>query len=228
MRKLTVERNFLEDNCGVEHEIRHGIQFGDFDSRCFRLFLHERIAPTPKEKEVKVSIPYRQGLIDLSGIMGQRVYENREITYIFYRFGVAMDDAGVIQSAIENLLMREIETELYDSYEPAFYYRGKCREIFVDDDYPHNRLRIEMTFDLHPFKFRHELESELREAEVFDQFIFDIDTFQHSYTQDALVVDHSAGQSQQVVIHNNSKRNVRPIINSIAQRIVSSTFAGAP
>jgi len=160
---------------------KHYIEFGsfdgennNFDSRRFRLNLHERTATTPSEKEVTASIPYMQGVVDISNLIGNRVYENREITYTFYRFGVQKGSATAFQTTIENLLMQQFNQRLNDSYEPDFHYRGKCQEVVVIDDYEKNRLRVEITFDLYPFKIDNRMES----ADHFDPFNFDLDAFQ--------------------------------------------------
>ena len=43
-----------------------GFAFGDFDSRKAGLFLVERTAPTPEEKEITESVPYMQGVYNVS------------------------------------------------------------------------------------------------------------------------------------------------------------------
>ncbi|MCL2545591.1 MAG: hypothetical protein FWE06_00155 [Oscillospiraceae bacterium] len=148
----------VTNRLSAEKEITHGIRFGKFNSKEHKLFLHERVAPTPQEKEIKVSVPYQQGCVDMSHLLGHRVYENRTITYTFYRFGVAKNESGNMQSAITNLVMLNFDEPLHDSYESGFFYRGKCREVLVVDEYAHRRLRVEMTFELHPFKLRNDAE----------------------------------------------------------------------
>jgi len=148
-----------------------------FNSRRFGLYLHERIAPTPPESEVTARIPFRQGVVDMSNLLGNRIYNNREITFVFYRFGVQKNISSTardFQTTIENLLMREFDQRLDDSFEPDFHYVGKCKEVLVTDEYHRNRLRVEITFDLYPFKIDNHMES----ADLFDAFNFDIDAFQ--------------------------------------------------
>ena len=158
----------------LEQSPRHYIEFGHFDSRRFGLHLHERTGDTPSEKEVTTSIPYMQGVVDISNILGNRIYDNREITYTFYRFGASRrGTARDFQTTITNLLMREFDQQLDDSFEPDFFYRGKCQEVVVTDDYDRNRLRIEITMDLYPFKIARHTEGD----DLFDPFNFDIDAF---------------------------------------------------
>jgi phage-related protein len=115
-----------------------------------------------------------QGVVDLSHLLGHRVYENRDITYVFYRFGVPQNTARDVQSTIENLLMREFDQQLHDSFEPDFHYLGKCREVVVEDEFAFRRMRIQISFDLYPFKVDNFMES----ADLFDPFNFDLDAFQ--------------------------------------------------
>ena len=198
--------------------IQHGIEFGEFNSHFCNLLLHERIAPTPAEKEVVASIPYMQGVVDMSAALGHRVYENREITYVFYRFAVPQEDAGVIQSTITNLVMRGFDQRLDDSFDPLHHYYGKCREVLVEDDYPHQRFRVTMTFDLYPFKIRNDPES----TDDFDRFNFDLDVFHASRESDLLRVELAPvlaatpeeERKQTITLYNNGKRTVGPTITA--------------
>ena len=188
---------------------RHYIEFGLFDSRRFKLNLHQRVADTPSEKEITTSIPYMQGIVDMSNAIGNRIYENREITYTFYRFGVKQDTARDFQTTIENLLMGQFDTRLDDSYEPDFHYMGKCQSVVVTDDYQRNRLRIEVTFDLYPFKIDNHMES----ADLFDSFNFDLDAFQNGLA-------FQIGQTAQTIhLYNTSQLTLSPWIETQATGI---------
>ena len=61
-----------------------GIQFYDFNSVNEGLRLTNRSAPTPDEKEIVEDIPYMQGVLDFSMLLGERVFNNRTLTYSFY------------------------------------------------------------------------------------------------------------------------------------------------
>jgi len=189
----------------IEQSPRHYIEFGLFDSRRFGLNLHERQGNTPNEKEITTSIPYMQGVVDMSNLLGHRVYDNREITYTFYRFGVnRKGTARDFQTTITNLLMREFDQQLDDSFEPDFFYQGKCREVVVTDDYDRNRLRIEITFDLYPFKIAKHTEGD----DLFDPFNFDIDAF-HNGLRFAVT-----NQQRTIHLYNASQLVLRPEITT--------------
>jgi len=180
------------------------IIFGNFDSRRFRLNLHERVANMSKEKEVIADIPYHQGVIDVSNILGNRIYEQREITYSFYRFGVNRGLACDFQTTIENLLMSGFDDCLTDSYEPDFYYTGKCKDIEVIDDYDRKRLRIQITFDLYPFKIDKHWES----RDLFDPFNFDLDAFQNNLIFNRHF--NHEGHTENILLYNASMRTHKP------------------
>ena len=64
-------------------EINEYIQFMGFNSKNEKLYLMERNAPTPDEKEILKNLPFKQGVLDFSALLGSRVFENREIEYVF-------------------------------------------------------------------------------------------------------------------------------------------------
>lgn len=186
----------------------HYITYGTFDSRRFNLKLHERVANTPSEKEILADIPYRQGVIDVSHILGHRIYEQREITYTFYRFGVNRGDARDFQTTIENLLMINFDEPLEDSYEPDFFYTGKCASVMVHDDYERKRLKIDITFDLYPFKIDKHLES----SDLFDSFNFDLDAFQDGLRFTVEKKEDEADDVHELMLFNASLKTHQPTI----------------
>ena len=58
-------------------KIKEYISFGDFNSRDAGWYLQKREAPTPDEKEIVESIPFMQGVLDFSSVLGERVFEPR-------------------------------------------------------------------------------------------------------------------------------------------------------
>ena len=196
---------------------QHGINYGHFDSKRFRLHLHERSAVTPAEKAVTASIPYMQGVVDISRLLGSRIYTNRTISYTFYRFGVGMHaptarfvhpknsshTARDFRTTMENMLMSGFNQNLYDSYEPDFYYTGKCKEVVVEDEYSHNRLKAEITFDLYPFKIAKHTEAE----DLFDPFNFDMDALHDG-------LNYSIQGQQKVLLYNASQKVLTPEITA--------------
>lgn len=192
----------LTNGLVYKDEANHYITFGDFDSRRYNLHLHRREAPTPEERPVTATVPYRQGVIDQSFALDYRIYDNRSITYTFYRTGVKMGQADGYQTAIENQLMCLFNTPLYDSYTDNFYYVGKCVSVLCEDDYEMRRLMVEIEFDLYPFKI-----SDLPEGnDIWDTFNFELDYFQETRFDLAL----TGNQEFKVTLYNPGQVTVQP------------------
>lgn len=189
------------------------IRFARFDSRRFGLFLASRAAPTPPEREVVATIPYRQGVVDFSRLSGARIYENREIIYTFYQFGVPQGMAGTYQTRAENLLMREFEQELHDSYDDHFHYLGKCSGIEVEEEYTFRRLKLTITFNLYPFKICNYYEGEA----AWDTH--------NIYMERIPQVEFSVTGNQQIVLENVGQNIAKPVV--IASDPFTVTAAGA-
>lgn len=153
---------------------QHYITFGDFNSRIYNLHMGVREFPTPDEKHVIKSLPYMQGVIDLSTLRGCRTYENRTGRYVFYRFRTSQNEANRLQTDIENLLMGPFNTELNDTFEPNYHYIGKCQSVVTEHDYEYDRLIIEITFDLYCFKAGNTPVG----RDLWDPFNFSTDAFQ--------------------------------------------------
>lgn len=188
----------------------HYARFGKFDSQELGLFLNSRFAPTPEEREVSTTIPYRQGKVDLSCLSGARIYENREITYVFYKFGVKKEMVSVYQTQIENLVMVGFEQELYESYDEYYHYFGKCKSVETEDEYSFNRLRITLTFDLYPFKICNFYEG---------QGIWDI---YNTLSNEPQMTKFTVSGSKDVILTNYGQNVANPIVVASAPFTVTS------
>lgn len=133
--------------------IKEYIKFGDFDSRDEGWYLQKRDAPTPDEKEIIESIPYMQGALDFSAILGERVFENREITYEFKLPNTAYEDRKVAERFIKSSMTTKIESKLFDSHDQRYYWLGKVKSIKVTDDPLKRHLVATIVFTCYPFAF---------------------------------------------------------------------------
>lgn len=129
------------------------IRTANFDSEVFKLRLIERDAPTPSEKQITENIPFVQGQQDYSMILGERVFNNRELEYEFTAFNVDYPERKVLEQKIKQTTMMSGYTELYDSHDEGFYWLAKCKDVSVDDDAEYNKLTVNITFDAYPFMF---------------------------------------------------------------------------
>lgn len=188
----------------ADNKPKHFILFGDFDSRSCTLHLNNREAPTPKERSVTSTIPYRQGVVDLSHLRGNRVYENREIVYTFYKYNIEQANTNSFQTALENQIMQEFDQILYDSYDTGYYYVGKCSGISTIDDFSYKRMMITISFDLYPFKICSRPEGN----DLWDPFNFDTDVFQD--------VKYTVNGSRTITLVNVSQNTQSPTVAATA------------
>lgn len=129
------------------------IQFNNFDSEKHGLYLLQRDAPTPTEKSVVENIPFAQGLQDYSLIMGERIFNNREIEYEFRAFNERYPNRKILEHKIKQETMMVGTTKLFDSHDLGFYWLGKCKSVTVDDDEGFKWLTVRLVFDVYPFMF---------------------------------------------------------------------------
>ncbi|HFI0351880.1 TPA: hypothetical protein ACGOZT_001288 [Streptococcus suis] len=151
--------------------IKEYIQFGDFNSKDEGWYLQSRDAPTPDEKEVVESIPYSQGELDFSAILGERVFEPREITYEFKLPNTVYQDRKVAERFIKSSMTTKTEQQLRDSHDQRYYWLGKIKSIKVADDPIKKNLVATIVFKCYPFAFHEDNYFD----DVWDTFDFDND-----------------------------------------------------
>lgn len=152
-----------------------GIIFGDFDSKKEGWFLTAREAPTPEEQEVIENVPFRQGNRDFSEYNGDRFFKQREIKYTLMYFGKSgnYSDRKSIEQDIKRQLMPQTITDLYDTHDEIYHWRGKVKSIEVEDDEKYGTLTAIVVFDCYPFAIRNNDEfSDIWDEVYFPHWIF--------------------------------------------------------
>ncbi|MGM0125732.1 hypothetical protein IGI37_003132 [Enterococcus sp. AZ194] len=129
-------------------------QFGKFDSKKEGFYLVKHDAPTPSEKEIVEEIPYMQGVYDFSFLLGERVFNNRKITFRLYAPSMAYERRQEIQASVKEQLMINQILPLYDSYLSTSHWVGKCESVSVDDSQEYDSLSLTVVFDCYPFAIR--------------------------------------------------------------------------
>lgn len=133
--------------------IKEYIEFMDFNSKSEGFYLVERHAPTPDEKSIIKNLPYRQGVLDFSMLLGERVFENREISFKFKLFDTPYSQAKLIESNIKQKLMQHGNQKLFDTAIPGHYWFGKCKSVEVEQDYKFKNIEVDIVFDCYPYMF---------------------------------------------------------------------------
>ena len=136
-------------------EINEYIQFMNFNSKNEKLYLIERNAPTPEEKEILKDIPFKQGVLDFSALLGSRVFKNREIEYVFMLFNTPYNQRKIVERNIKQKLMVHPRNKLYDTHDANYYWLGKCKSVEVENGEQFNQLKVTVTFDCYPYMFSH-------------------------------------------------------------------------
>lgn len=134
-------------------EINEYIQFMKFNSKNEKLYLIERNAPTPEEKEILKDIPFKQGVLDFSALLGGRVFKNREIEYVFMLFNTPYNQRKIVERNIKQKLMVHPRNKLYDTHDANYYWLGKCKSVEVENGEQFNQLKVTITFDCYPYMF---------------------------------------------------------------------------
>ena len=134
-------------------EINEYIQFMNFNSKNEKLYLIERNAPTPEEKEILKDIPFKQGVLDFSALLGSRVFKNREIEYVFMLFNTPYNQRKIVERNIKQKLMVHPRNKLYDTHDANYYWLGKCKSVGVENGERFNQLKVTITFDCYPYMF---------------------------------------------------------------------------
>lgn len=158
-------------------EINEYIQFMNFNSKNEKLYLIERNAPTPEEKEILKDIPFKQGVLDFSALLGSRVFKNREIEYVFMLFNTPYNQRKIVERNIKQKLMVHPRNKLYDTHDANYYWLGKCKSVEVENGEQFNQLKVTVTFDCYPYMISH--------TDYFDDYwdTFEFDEDVANYTK---------------------------------------------
>lgn len=159
-----------------EIEIKEGFTVDGKHTKDFGMSLISRQAPTPEEKTIIEDVPFMQGVYDFSMILGERIFNNRPLSYRFETYERDYNHRKVDETLLKNWLMKKGIQPLYDDHDKGFYYLAKCKSVAVEDDHKGGRLIIDITFDAYPFMI-----GVLEEGhDQWDEINFDLDYLQET------------------------------------------------
>ncbi|WP_079708626.1 hypothetical protein [Paraliobacillus ryukyuensis] len=164
----------------------------------YNMWLESREAPTPPEKVVNESIPFMQGSYDFSTILGERVYENRSLSYTFIVLNRDYDHRKTFQTAIENWLMKDGFAPLRDDHSNGYDYIAKCTSVDTSDRI--GGLLVKIEFEAYPFKVSNLLEGN----DIWDTFNFELDVAQ--------ITAFDVEVSKEVTLYNVGATSIVPTI----------------
>ncbi len=180
--------------------INEGFTRSGTHTKEYNMWLIERQAPTPQEKEIIESVPFMQGHYDFSMILGGRVYENRPLIYVFELLDRNYTSRKSIQTSIENWLMRGGHEPLYDDHAENYHYIAKCTSVDVADAY--SGLTITIEFEAYPFKIGDLLEGN----DIWDTFNFELDVAQ--------ITEFEISGTKSIVLYNAGNNMINPQIKA--------------
>ena len=177
-----------------------GIQINDFNSVDEGLLLVERDAPLPEEKAVIEDIPYMQGVLDFSMLLGERVFNNRTLSFEFVSRKLDYVQRKRLENKVKRLIGLNGESRIYDTHNPGFYWLGKCTSIEAVDNAQFNKLNFYIEFEVYPFMIRDKYYFD----DVWDDFNFDIDV--------ACYTKFEIDGTRTITLYNAGDTTVRPKI----------------
>lgn len=144
-----------------------GFRFADVDTAAEGLYLIERSAPSPKEKEITVDLPYTNGVLDFSMIGDNRFFDRRTIEYNLQLFDTVYHDRKLVEQEYKRRLMLPGVLSLYDTHDKGYHWIGKCSSVSVDDTEDEQTLEVKVKFDCYPFAIMDKVEGNDRWNDVF-------------------------------------------------------------
>ena len=103
--------------------------------------------PTPREN--KISVPGRDGTLDLSEVLSPITYEDRQISFTFSLAG-RHEDLHTRASAIANKIHGK-KIRIIVGTDPGYYYEGRMKvEAGMEDDVVEN---IILSGEVYPYKY---------------------------------------------------------------------------
>lgn len=187
--------------------MREGFMFLNEHTSDRGLKLLSRDFPTPSEKEILESVPFMQGSYDFSDILGERVFENRSLTYVFKMQARSYEEAKTKTTSIRNWLMKSSINPLYDDYNPNYYYKAKCVSVDFDVS-PIGFADVTIEFNAYPFKINEKPEGN----DIWDIFNFELDVFQNT--------SFTVSGERAVTLINPGSVGVIPVIKANASFII--------
>lgn len=149
-------------------EIVEYFSFNQFNSKDEGFYIVEHEAPSPDEQEIIEVLPFMQGQHDFSMLLGERIFENRTVTFKIWRPMTIYEDRKAAEANAKEKLMLNGILPIRDSYLDRCHWLGKCKSVKADDKQETNTLTLTVEFDCYPFAIR----NNTGYSDVFDEEYF--------------------------------------------------------
>ena len=127
-----------------------GVKFGGLHSFYeWGLILSEKEIKAPQPKTIEFEIEGSDGVLDYTEFFGGVKYENRQLTFKFYKANIVPDGFLALFSLVQNTIHGKKMQVILDD-DPAYFYYGR---VTVDEWKANKRLgEITITVDAEPYK----------------------------------------------------------------------------
>ena len=119
----------------------------DFDAS-----VASRAIGSPAKKVIKETVPFSNKTYDFSKINGELYWEERELEYVFE---ITADNPEQLEEKKRNFsgwIMNVMEEEIYDPFDPDFYFIGTYDNLSYDDDEGMEKTTATVVFNAYPFR----------------------------------------------------------------------------
>ena len=136
----------------------------------FKIRIISATVAEPKKREIKVTVPYRNGSIDLSDYDGNFYFDDTEVSYKMFVFDT--DPVTLLRriEKIKSWLCEALQQNIYDNFFENYHFVGKCRSVETSLGEDDITATLEITFDVAPYK----VSDDFAET-AWDTFEFDKD-----------------------------------------------------
>lgn len=129
-----------------------GVKFGGLHSFYeWGLILSEKEIEPPKPKTKTVDVEGADGVLDYTEAFGDVKYQNRQLSFKFYKANIVPDGFLALFSVVQNALHgKKLQVILDD--DPAHYYLGR---VTINEWKSNKRLgEITIEVDADPYKYK--------------------------------------------------------------------------
>lgn len=118
----------------------------------FKIRIISATVAEPKKREIKVTVPYRNGSIDLSDYDGNFYFDDTEVSYKMFVFDT--DPVTLLRriEKIKSWLCEAPQQNIYDNFFENYHFVGKCRSVETSLGEDDITATLEITFDVAPYK----------------------------------------------------------------------------
>ncbi|KRM79415.1 putative phage-related protein [Lapidilactobacillus dextrinicus DSM 20335] len=191
----------------LKSKYEYGIEFDGQRSNDFGLDVLDKVIGMPAKQKAVQPLPFTSNVIDLSGLYGGQVYNERTIKIVFYVHefnNMSKDHLYTMWTKAVNWLMNSThKTKLKDDVMNNYYYLG---EVQKEPNWTEFQMfgKLEVEFTCYPFRI-----SELVEGnDIWDDFNFELAIAQNT--------DYEISGSKTITLFNVGTNSVAPQLISTA------------